>query len=146
MLVLTRRTDEKIVLPTVPAVIKVVATQAGSVRLGIEAPEHVPILREELYQGEEAGPVPCATLAEGNRAVGPAPDEHALCRRVNALLRGLAALRDRLPKRAGAAVREAIDELEAEAKALRYDSACRDECYTGAPAPHVAYENACPAI
>jgi carbon storage regulator len=146
MLVLTRRTDEKIVLPTVPAVIKVVATQAGAVRLGIEAPGHVPILREELCQGEEAGPVPCATLEEGDRAPGPAADEHALCRRVNALLRGLAALRARLPKRAGAAVREAIDELEAEAKALRHDSACRDGCYTGAPAPGVAYENACPAI
>ena len=48
MLVLSRRPDEKILLPTVPAVIKVISSQAGLVRLGIEAPAHVPIVRAEL--------------------------------------------------------------------------------------------------
>ena len=51
MLVLSRRPDEKILLPTVPALIKVISSNAGLVRLGFEAPADVPILREELAQG-----------------------------------------------------------------------------------------------
>src|SRR5215218_3498279 len=45
--------DEKILLPTVPAIIKVISAQAGLVRLGIEAPAHVPILREELTRNDK---------------------------------------------------------------------------------------------
>lgn len=52
MLVLSRRLAEKIVLPTVPAIVKILAAHNGQVRLGIDAPSCVPILREELT-GEE---------------------------------------------------------------------------------------------
>ena len=51
MLVLSRRLDEKILLPTVPVLIKVISSNAGLVRLGFEAPADVPILREELTHG-----------------------------------------------------------------------------------------------
>jgi len=54
MLVLSRRADEKILLPSVPAVIKVISSGSGVVRLGIEAPAHVPILREELRRPDAA--------------------------------------------------------------------------------------------
>ena len=53
MLVLSRRPEEKIVLPTVPAVIKVVSAQAGVVRLGIEAPAEVMVYREELVMNHK---------------------------------------------------------------------------------------------
>src|SRR5262245_42419647 len=56
MLVLSRRPDEKILLPSVPALIKVISSQAGLVRLGIEAPSHVPILREELVSSRPGLP------------------------------------------------------------------------------------------
>ena len=56
MLVLSRRPDEKILLPSVPVVIKVISSQAGLTRLGIQAPSHVPILREELCSDGWAGP------------------------------------------------------------------------------------------
>jgi carbon storage regulator CsrA len=48
MLVLSRRLNERILLPTVPAAVQVVSIKPGVVRLGIEAPTQVPVLREEL--------------------------------------------------------------------------------------------------
>jgi carbon storage regulator CsrA len=48
MLVLSRRLNERILLPTVPAAVQVVSLKPGVVRLGIEAPAQVPVLREEL--------------------------------------------------------------------------------------------------
>jgi carbon storage regulator CsrA len=48
MLVLSRRLQEKVVPPTLGVTIKVVAVKPGVVRLGIEAPRDLPVLREEL--------------------------------------------------------------------------------------------------
>ena len=42
MLVLSRRLNERILLPTVPAAVQVVSIKPGVVRLGIEAPAQVP--------------------------------------------------------------------------------------------------------
>jgi carbon storage regulator CsrA len=53
MLVLSRRLHEKIVLPGIGAIIEVVAIKPGVVRLGIEAPSEVTVLREELQQRQE---------------------------------------------------------------------------------------------
>ena len=47
MLVVTRKTDEKILIGE-DIKVTLVAVRGGSVRLGIEAPEHVRILREEV--------------------------------------------------------------------------------------------------
>jgi carbon storage regulator CsrA len=48
MLVLSRRLHEKIVLPSIQATIEVVAIKGGAVRLGIQAPPEVTVLREEI--------------------------------------------------------------------------------------------------
>jgi carbon storage regulator CsrA len=58
MLVLSRRVDEKILLPTIPVMIKVISAQGGVVRLGIEAPTTVPIVREELTRNDDANKNP----------------------------------------------------------------------------------------
>ncbi len=50
MLVLSRRLNEKIVLPTLGAAVQVVAARPGLVRLGVEAPEAVPVFREEVLE------------------------------------------------------------------------------------------------
>ncbi|MGB9880253.1 MAG: carbon storage regulator, partial [Anaerolineae bacterium] len=50
MLVLTRRENERIVLPTVHTSIQVVRISGSTVRLGIDAPPEVPVLREELLE------------------------------------------------------------------------------------------------
>ena len=52
MLVLSRRVNERLLIPCVRAAIQVIAAGPGSVRLGIEAPPHVKILREELAPPE----------------------------------------------------------------------------------------------
>jgi carbon storage regulator CsrA len=114
MLVLSRRTEEKIILPTIPVVIKVIATQSGVVRLGIEAPAHVPILREELCQGERARPV---ALAEGGEEAASA--RQALRHRVNNLILGLALLRLQLQDEAGPVVSKTLAGLEDELEAMR---------------------------
>ena len=52
MLVLSRRPDEKIVFPESNITVQVVAVKGDKVRLGIEAPPHVTVLRAELCNGE----------------------------------------------------------------------------------------------
>jgi carbon storage regulator CsrA len=48
MLVLSRKLNEKILLPTLKTSIQVVGFKPGLVRLGISAPANVPVLREEV--------------------------------------------------------------------------------------------------
>lgn len=48
MLVLSRRLHEKILLPGLNVVVEVVAVRGEVVRIGIEAPPEVKVVREEL--------------------------------------------------------------------------------------------------
>ncbi|WP_457595896.1 carbon storage regulator CsrA [Hydrogenimonas sp.] len=80
MLVLTRKQDEAIRIGD-DIVVKIVATDKNSVRIGIEAPKNMTILREELVQA----------VSEENRRASrsdAARTEEAL-----------AALKERLPRR-----------------------------------------------
>jgi carbon storage regulator CsrA len=54
MLVLSRRQGEKIVLPGLGVTIQVVAIKPGIVRIGIEAPPEIPILRQEILDQSKA--------------------------------------------------------------------------------------------
>jgi carbon storage regulator CsrA len=58
MLVLTRRVNESIVLPGLGVTVRVLAFKGNSVRLGIEAPPSVVVMREELIgqPGVRPGP------------------------------------------------------------------------------------------
>ena len=53
MLVLSRKVGERIWIGEEIA-ITVVRISGGSVRIGIEAPNHLPVLREELKQSQRA--------------------------------------------------------------------------------------------
>lgn len=64
MLVLSRRTNEKIVLPELAVSVQVVAIKPGTVRLGIEAPREVTVLREEVAQRAEQWHAPAGPSAE----------------------------------------------------------------------------------
>jgi carbon storage regulator CsrA len=65
MLVLSTRLNEKVLLPEAQTTIEVVAIQAGTVRLGISAPEEIRVLREGIPDRvAEWGPEP-ATADEG---------------------------------------------------------------------------------
>jgi carbon storage regulator CsrA len=112
MLVLSRRPDEKILLPTVPAVIKVISSQAGLVRLGVEAPSHVPILREELCRSASARP---------RDGLGPAESptlRHAVRNRLNNLILGMTLLRMQLADQ-NPEVQKTLAGIEDELQALR---------------------------
>jgi carbon storage regulator CsrA len=50
MLVLARQLNERIVMPTVPATIEIVAIKPNAVRIGIDAPTKVTVLREEVLR------------------------------------------------------------------------------------------------
>jgi carbon storage regulator len=49
MLILSRKLDEKIVLPTLKVTITVLEIRGTQVRVGIEAPDEVPIHRQEVW-------------------------------------------------------------------------------------------------
>jgi len=67
MLVLSRRLHEKIVFPEIDAKVAIVGIKSGVVRLGIEAPPAVAVLREELPdRNREWGPAPTSE----NRSAG----------------------------------------------------------------------------
>lgn len=54
MLVLTRREKEKILLPDVGVTVELMAVTGNRARLGIDAPNHIRILREEVAANEDA--------------------------------------------------------------------------------------------
>ena len=116
MLVLSRRPDEKILLPTVPAILKVISSQAGLVRIGIKAPPHVPILREELCRGEKA--LALSNTLEGSELAPPSPHLRCVVRNcLNNLVLGLALLRMHLVD-CHPAMRQTLEGMEKELQAL----------------------------
>ena len=66
MLVLSRRLNEKILFPGFETAVQVLGIRPGTVRLGIEAPDEVRVLREEVPDRlAEWGPDPEAEFTEG---------------------------------------------------------------------------------
>jgi carbon storage regulator CsrA len=76
MLVLSRRAEEKIVFPQTGITVHVLGVRGNAVRIGVEAPREVKILRQEL---SEAPAAPAAAPAASPR---PSPS-HALRNRLN---------------------------------------------------------------
>jgi two-component system, OmpR family, response regulator len=78
MLVLSRRTHEKILFPGLNITVEVVSIKSGSVRLGITAPPEVPVLRGEL---------PDRVAEWGPAKPQPArPDAESRLQRINRLI------------------------------------------------------------
>jgi carbon storage regulator len=65
VLVLTRKRGEAIVMGDEPVVIRVLEVSGDAVRIGIDAPRSVSVLREEIW---------LATAANQAAAAAPAPD------------------------------------------------------------------------
>lgn len=110
MLVLSRRLNEKIILPTVPATVQVVALKPGVVRLGIQAPDNVPVFREEVM------------AAGGGAFVAEPPTDlrklnHLIRNRLNAAGVGLSLLRLQSSQDPRAA--DVLDRIEKELRELQ---------------------------
>jgi carbon storage regulator len=67
MLVLSRRLHEKVLFPGFNTAIEVLSMKAGKVRLGIEAPAEVTVLREELHDQSGAAPMASFPAAEPSK-------------------------------------------------------------------------------
>jgi carbon storage regulator CsrA len=135
MLVLARQLNERIVLPTVGATIEVVALKPGSVRLGIEAPPEVTILREEVYRrGPAAGPGASGAADAAGRL---ARVKHALRpNRLHTVALGLALLRRQLHAQPVPGADAVLGRLEDEIRSLdRQLEAALGEPPAEAPGP-----------
>lgn len=90
MLVLSRKLHEKLVFPAIHATVQVVSVKGGIVRLGIEAPRDVTVLRSELQDESAKGPA-APEAAAASRL--PTEIAHSLRNHLNAASVGLALLR-----------------------------------------------------
>lgn len=115
MLVLARRLNERILLPDVPAAIGVVSIKPSLVRLGIEAPFHVSVLREEVRRRP---PTPTAVVTVPGADAGDRP-EGALLDRLDGLGVALARVRRQLGGALTEEVRAALAQMEGDLQACR---------------------------
>jgi carbon storage regulator CsrA len=131
MLVLSRKLNEKILFPGIQASVEVVAIRGNVVRLGIQAPHNVAVVREEIkdrpnWRGN--GPSPKAPPTPL-----PLPREviHQMRNRLNAASIGLALLRKQHQLGMHDSLGATLDKIEQEMQALRRQF----ESPADAPAP-----------
>jgi carbon storage regulator CsrA len=118
MLVLSRRLNERIVIPSIEATIEVVALKPGAVRLGFRAPAHVRFLREEMggvRAPAEAAPAPAPPASAPEPA---SRREHLLRNQLGNLGLGLTLMRRQVEAGQTAAVQLTLDRVEHELQAL----------------------------
>ncbi len=118
MLVLTRRLGQKIIFPTMRTTVQVVAAKAGVVRLGIDAPEGLPVYREELLERNGFSVPPAAT--DGTRLEDAAHQlKHLLNNRLNASTIGVALLRRQLERGLIGDMAATLDKIEDNLKTIQ---------------------------
>ncbi len=119
MLVLSRRVNEKIVFPGINATVQVVALKPGVVRLGIEAPPEVLVLREEVRdrQAEWTSPPQGNGAATGDLKLKKMIE--LLGNRLSINSRGLAVLDEQIEAGSIAEARRTLAEIRDEIDLLR---------------------------
>lgn len=89
MLVLSRRAKEKIVFPSLGITVSVERIESNRVRLGIDAPPEIPVLRGELIESDTEKAVPAGRTVKQKR-------DHELRNRLNTMAVGLHLLQRQL--------------------------------------------------
>ena len=88
MLVLTRRVNERLLIPSIQTTVRILSARPTGVRLGISAPPEITVLLEEVSLDPAIRPGPDAVAVEE-----PPRLSHRLRNRLNNLSLGLALLR-----------------------------------------------------
>lgn len=129
MLVLTRRENEKILLPDVGVTVELMAVTGNRARLGISAPDNIRILREEVAASQ--------TALKQAMARGPVSREfaHALRNRLNAALLASETVRLQIDAGQLSETSVSLDRIEAELRAI---AAMVQGNSPAAPAPALA--------
>jgi carbon storage regulator len=119
MLVLSRRANEKIVFPSIQTEVHVLGMKGGQVRLGIEGPRQVTVLRQELsdrtkpWRDSESTPMPVSgTQREIRHRIRNHLNEAGLC---------LALLRQQLEKGHVVSADLTLEQIEKELQLLQRD-------------------------
>jgi carbon storage regulator CsrA len=108
MLVLSRRLNEKLLIPSIRTAVQVVSIQGCQVRLGVDAPPEIAVYREEIYRGDLE-----AANSAGEQWSDVPPDRlrAALRHRLAGLALGLDRVHGQLENKASPGVQAALDKL-----------------------------------
>ncbi len=116
MLVLSRRLNQKIVFPSMQTTVQVVAVKQAVVRLGIDAPENVAVLRQELLEKEGFS---VGEGAENTLPSKPNLSMHLLNNLLNVNTVGLALLRRQLALGQAEEMRCTLDKIESNLRKIQ---------------------------
>jgi len=118
MLVLARQLNERIIMPTVPATIAVVAIKPNGVRIGIDAPPEVPVLREEVLRRGELTPRNLLALSEADAEARLNRVKHLLGHRLKAVALGLDLVRKQIANTGSSELAALLQRMESEVRRL----------------------------
>jgi carbon storage regulator CsrA len=116
MLVLSRRPNEKILLPAANVTVEVVSIKHGAVRLGIDAPRDMAVWREELWNKAGQPQASLETALKNGQEAALRDLRHLVRNRLNVAAIGLALLRRQieagLTREAGVTIERMANDLE----------------------------------
>lgn len=142
MLVLARQLNERIVMPDVPATIEVVAIKPNGVRLGIEAPTEITILREEVLRRGGVPSDSLLALSEPDAELRLNRIKRLLGNRLQGVAVGLDLVRQQIDDSAPGELRTLLQRLETEVR--RIDEQVR--AFLSSAAEQPSAESAIPSL
>jgi carbon storage regulator CsrA len=112
MLVLSRKDNEKILFPNLGITVEVIRAVKGKVRIGIEAPDDVPVLRYEIASPEQVAEVQARLESRAHSA------SHALRNRLHTVALGLHLLQKQLDRSMHDDAERTLEQILAEFRGL----------------------------
>lgn len=117
MLVLSRRLSQKLVFPAIQTTVQIVSVKPGVVRLGIDAPDHITVFREEVLERNdfqaECSTDPTIPESTAKELM------HLLNNRLNTSTVGLGLLRRQLERGLTAEMADTLDKIERSLKTVQ---------------------------